>query len=454
MKLAELSKELGISTESFIKFIQDFDLELSECLATNLEVKKDFERFARENDDFLKRYETDLIQKKSVEEIANTINQPSAKVAEIIRKDKPPIYDNGLYRSSVSSFGIDHRLGGNYQFVYDYFGKKTNLTQRDFIGYRDLFFYISSTLEPFVSERSLSDWGIHKAAGIILYGPPGSGKIFWANKIAEITTYRFEEVKKYYYGTSFVDGNKTNFNDFLSQMMKQEKVLLFMEDFDQIMGVRNEQTSVSSFDEETKALILHNISHFEEEHLLMVGSANSLVDIDKEILAPGRFDILIPVFPPNSSERVEMSVYHLTDNLSKDSILLKVLIKNKANHLPFWTAISEKMNCFSNTMVIDFTQSLKKRIRNAYLKNQSDKLLLDETFLKSALKDASAKLTDEYLNQIAQFIKDVSLNNYDDFKIRIETLKTELEHYKIVEIPHQSIGFTHQENLESKKNLK
>ena len=45
---------------------------------------------------------------------------------------------------------------------------------------------------------------LEKAAGIILYGPPGSGKIFWAKKIAEIINYQFEEIRHSYLKTSFV----------------------------------------------------------------------------------------------------------------------------------------------------------------------------------------------------------------------------------------------------------
>ena len=252
MKLAELAKELQISTESFINFIQDFDLEISECISTNFEVKKDFIKFAKENITFLKKYEEDLGQNKSVEDIAKTIKQPQDKVSEILKKDKVKIYDNGFYKSSVSSYVIDQKLGGNYQFVYDYFGKKTSLAERDFIGYRDLFFFISKTLDPFLHHSLLTDWGIHKSAGIILYGPPGSGKIFWANKIAEIVDFQFKQIKKYYFGTSFVDGRKANFNDFLVEMMSEDKVLLFMDDFDTIMSERSQEKSVSSCYEETK----------------------------------------------------------------------------------------------------------------------------------------------------------------------------------------------------------
>ncbi|MCB4235322.1 AAA family ATPase [Kaistella anthropi] len=69
--------------------------------------------------------------------------------------------------------------------------------------------------------------------------PPGSGKIFWANKIAEIVDFQFKQIKKYYFGTSFVDGRKANFNDFLVEMMSEDKVLLFMDDFDTIMSERS-----------------------------------------------------------------------------------------------------------------------------------------------------------------------------------------------------------------------
>ena len=79
MKLGDLAKELNISTKTVIIFIQDFDLELSECLTTNFDVMEDFVKFARENVNFLKKYEEDLMKQKSVQDIAENINQPTEK---------------------------------------------------------------------------------------------------------------------------------------------------------------------------------------------------------------------------------------------------------------------------------------------------------------------------------------------------------------------------------------
>ncbi|WP_263603706.1 ATP-binding protein [Chryseobacterium sp. PET-29] len=445
MKLVDLAKELNVSAEAIKQFIQDFDLDLVDCISINFEIKKDFEKFVRENIEFLRLYEKDLDKTKTLEQIAEKINQPKEEVEKVIKEADPNIFDNGFFKSSVSSYGIDNRLGGNYKFVYDYFGHKTSLQKRDFIGYRDLFFHISTVLEPFLNPQQIKDWGINKPAGIILYGPPGSGKIFWANKIAEIIGYQFKEVKKHYLGTSFVNGNQTNFNDFLIAMMKEEKVLLFMEDFDNIMMARKAENNVASCNLETQEIILHYISKFEQEELLMVGSANSVSEIDEEILTPGRFDVMIPVFPPNLAERSEIILYAMTRNLEKDSLLFKILKNNKADKIPFWHTISSQMKVFSNTMLIDFTQSLKKRIKNLYQKTRNENLKIDQNLMKAALRDSAGKLTEQYLDQIARFLTDVIVNNFDQFQNRVKDLKSELDAYRVVEEPRRVIGFAHNE---------
>jgi transitional endoplasmic reticulum ATPase len=352
-----------------------------------------------------------------------------------------------MYKSSISSFGIDNKLGGNYQFVYNYFGEKSPLVQRDFIGYRDLYFYITEVLDPYLYPDSVKDWGIHKPVGILLYGPPGSGKIFWGNKIAELINYQFKEVKKHYLGTSFVEGNNTRFNDFLVNMLKEEKVLLFLEDFDQIMMERNEENIVTYDNEEIKEIVLHYISKFEEENILMLGSAKAVFAIDDEVLAPGRFEVMIPIFPPNHKERMELVQYYMLEGLKEDALLYKILLHNQADHLPFWQAITDKMKLFSNTMIIDFTQSLKKHIKNQYKKVRTEQIQITDTLLDSSLREATAKLTQEYFNQIMQFLQDVSVNNYDDFANRIEEMKLELESYKVQEIPEKSIGFQHNNTI-------
>ncbi|SFH80962.1 ATP-binding protein [Halpernia frigidisoli] len=319
-----------------------------------------------------------------------------------------------------------------------------NVDCDDFIGYKDLFDYISDAVEPFIGKEESDNWGIQKPAGIILYGPPGSGKIFWANKIAEITKYQFKEVKQHYLGATFVNGKHEDFNHFLVNAIKEENVLLFLEDFNTLMQEKNSPESANYEDQETKEIVLHYISKFEKEGVLVIGSADFLQGIDPEILAPGRFDVLIPIFPPNADERAELLLFNMIKDLNDKADLLTILKESKADSIDFWKPISEKMKAFSNTMIIDFTQSLKKKLRKEFLKNKDNKLI-GEKLLESALKEASSKLTPDYLNKVDQFVEDVKKNNSDDFEDRILSLEAELETYKIQPKSENPIGFHHNE---------
>lgn len=439
--IAEFSRKLDISEESIRQFIQDFDLEISDCFSPNLNITQNFETFATENQEFLRKYDRDLNEEKSTEQIAERINQPKEKIEEIIQNKLPNIYDNGLYKSSVSTFGIDHQLGGNYQFIYNYFGNETKLKQRDFIGYRDLFFYIYDMLEPFINPEHSKNWGIQKAAGIIVYGPPGSGKIFWAKRIAEMIDFDFLEILKSRLKSTSENGNKTNFDSYLSEMLRKNKVILFLENFDEIMTQRKENQTISNDNEEVKDCIFQNIEKFEKENLLMIGSAKELAGIESEMIAPGRFDVLIPIFPPNLQERAEMLLFNMTKNLGDEATLLKILKANKADQIPFWLDNAEKMKAFSNTMIVDFTQSLKKRIRSSYLKKKSENITIDHGILEASFKESASKLTNDYLNNVQQFVLEAAANSYDRFAARIEALKKELDSYKAKEAPSRTIGF-------------
>ncbi|MCD9854618.1 ATP-binding protein [Epilithonimonas sp. JDS] len=439
--ITEFSKKLDISEESIKQFIQDFDLEISDCLSPNLNITQNFETFATENQEFLRKYDKDLNEEKNSDQIAEKIHQPKEKVEEIIQNKISNIYDNGLYKSSVSTFGVDHQLGGDYQFIYNYFGNKTELKQRDFIGYRDLFFYIYDMLEPFINPEQSKNWGIQKAAGIIVYGPPGSGKIFWAKRIAEMIDFEFLEILKSRLKSTSENDNKTDFDSYLSEMLKKNKVILFLENFDEIMAQRKENQIISYDNEEVKDCIFQNIEKFEKENLLMIGSAKGLAGIETEMIAPGRFDVLIPIFPPNLQERAEMLLFNMIKNLSGEATLLKILKENKADQIPFWLDIAEKMKVFSNTMIVDFTQSLKKRIRSSYLKNRTEKIKISQPILEASFKESASKLTNDYLNNVQQFVMEASANSYDRFGVRIEALKKELETYKAKESPAKTIGF-------------
>lgn len=253
--------------------------------------------------------------------------------------------------------------------------------------------------------------------------------------------FDFFEIRKSQLKSILINDKKLSFDEYLSQMLKKDKVVLFLENFDDVMMFKQDNQNIIQDYEDVKESILHSIEKFEKENVLMIGSAKELAEIESEILAPGRFDVLIPIFPPNKQERAEMLLFNMTKNLSKDATLLKILQYNQADQIPFWKETAEKMKVFSNTMLVDFTQSLKKRIRSLYLKNKTENIRISQGILDACLKESASKLTGEYLNNVQEFLSEAEDNSYDRFAGRIKDLKQELETYKAKEEPVRTIGF-------------
>lgn len=445
MNIIELSAKLGVSFYGIKHFMEDFELEVSECLEPNLTVKENFFRFLKENKSFITKYEKDLFKEKTIQQIAKKINKSISDVECFLKENNPNVLENGIFKTSVSSYQVDYKLGGDYTFIYNYFGEKIPLAQMDFVGYRDLYFHLIEMLNPFIDEEQAKNWGIHKSAGIMLYGPKGSGKIFWAHKIADIINYRFKEIQNLHNLKSGIFSKTLESNAFFTKQFEENDLLLFYDNFQNIASSFQQNGDYRT--EELKSNILNNIQNFVKENLLMVVSVDELSNIDPEITAPGRFDIKIPIFPPNENERSEMIVRQLTCQLSEDAILMKILKYNKAHFKTFWTEYASKMKLFSNTMVIDFTQSIKRKLRNQYLKLKTHEIIIDKNTLDSSLLEAVSKLTEEYFNSIQQFLYEVTANHYDVFSNRIEQMKQEFEAYKIDEQPIREIGFNKNERV-------
>ncbi|HLW41789.1 MAG TPA: hypothetical protein VKY82_05425 [Flavobacterium sp.] len=175
--------------------------------------------------------------------------------------------------------------------------------------------------------------------------------------------------------------------------------------------------------------------------MLIVGSAEILSLLNDEILAPGRFDMHIPVFPPNEDERAQLIIYHLTSHLVSSSPLLQILKSHNALSKEFWQPVAEQMKLFSNTMLIDFTQSLKKRLYALYRKDETKNIELTDKILVAAFNEAKSKLTQEYLKRCAIFIAEAKQNIGQDFPHRILELESDLEFYQAKKAPVNKIGF-------------
>lgn len=446
MKLKDLSDDLGISLESLQNFIYDFNIDLSFCIDENFNVADDFRQFTIKNNEFLKKYAEDRSKQKTISEIAQTINVDEEKVLTFFVSNGVPEEAAKTLTTNLSSYLIHLYIGGEYPFIKEAFPEPDNHAKRRLVGYTDLYFYLSDMLDPFINKDQATTWGISKPAGMILYGPPGSGKIFWARRIAQMIGYDFVHVYKDYLAGN-LKTTKNSFTQFLNSKMQSPKTLLFIDSLDELLSKNGEQNFFAENIELINTILRHTQKDIHQE-LLIVGSAEILNLFNDEVLAPGRFDMHIPVFPPNSDERAQLIVYHLTENLVADSPLLKILQNHKALNKAFWTPVANEMRLFSNTMIIDFTQSLKKRLYAMYRKDETKNIEITDNLLLASFNEAKAKLTVEYIKRCAIFLVESKQNVGQEFPHRILELESDLETYQTKKAPINKIGFKQQENLD------
>ena len=441
MKLKDLATQLHISLDSLQNFIYDFGIDIYQAIEQNLDVRQEFQEFAQQHADFLQKYDQDRNQEKSIADIAQTLQLPTETVREFFVSNGLPALDEAQFRTTISSYFIHQYLGGDYQFIADAFPCYSKITDKALVGYSDLFFYITDMLDPFINSEQLQQWGILRPAGIILHGPPGSGKIFWAKKMAEIIGYEFVHLYKDYLDSA--QGNasaKSAFHTFLMSKLQTPKTLLFIEDFDILMHTQKDQ----NFTPETVDLIQAIARHIQKNihtDLVFVGSAEVLSGINDEIVAPGRFDLHLPIFPPTEDERADLLLYHMINGLSESSPLLPILAHNQALEKRFWEPLAAQMKLFSNTMLIDFTQSLKKRIYALYRKDEKREIQLQPVLTTAAYQEAQSKLTAAYLQRCTLFLHEARQSVGTDFPHRLLELEMELDYYRVKQEPIRKIGY-------------
>jgi SpoVK/Ycf46/Vps4 family AAA+-type ATPase len=166
-----------------------------------------------------------------------------------------------------------------------------------------------------------------------------------------------------------------------------------------------------------------------EKRILIVAATNFLDVIDPAVIRPGRFDLKIPIFPPNHKERIELICHELLNELSPNSKLREILVWNKADIQEFWIDYSTRMNLYSNSLIVDFTQLLKKRLRNIYKREQTIEIRMTDELLTGIIEDTSAKITSKDVEFYSQFYNEVKKLSETTYSERLRFLFSELSVY-------------------------
>lgn len=156
-------------------------------------------------------------------------------------------------------------------------------------------------IQPTLNPEMFASVGIKKPSGVLLHGPPGTGKTMLARAIANQTHCNFISVKgpeiiNMYYGES-----ERSIRRIFSRARASAPCVIFFDEIDSICGSRG--SGASRFGDTLVNQLLVEMDGLQERGAVyLIGATNRLDIIDRALLRPGRFDSIIEVAPPTEKD--------------------------------------------------------------------------------------------------------------------------------------------------------
>ncbi|MDR2231914.1 MAG: AAA family ATPase [Tannerella sp.] len=150
--------------------------------------------------------------------------------------------------------------------------------------------------------------GLGLPNGMLLYGPPGCGKTFFAERFAEETGYNFRKIIASDLASIYVHGTQEKIGKIFDEARKNAPAILYFDELDAMTPDReNAQHSYGSEVNE----FLSQLDNIGDSGVFVIGSTNKPQLIDKAILRAGRLEKHFYIPPPDFEARRAMFEIYL-----------------------------------------------------------------------------------------------------------------------------------------------
>lgn len=200
-------------------------------------------------------------------------------------------------------------------------------------GMRDLKAEVADTIglmleHPDDATRYGIEWN-----GVLLHGPPGVGKTFFAEAIAGEYGLHFIHVSTGDLIGSMVGQSARNIEKAFETGLRNVPSLLFFDEFDSVAHRRD-----NSPDQESRRTVNQLLTsleaHRDERRLLVMAATNSVEHLDPAVIRPGRFDRHIRLDLPDADARREIFRAELEDRPAAPGIGLEELVRRSEGMTP------------------------------------------------------------------------------------------------------------------------
>jgi transitional endoplasmic reticulum ATPase len=163
--------------------------------------------------------------------------------------------------------------------------------------------------------------------GILLYGPPGCGKTFIAEKFAEELGCNYMYVHCSDVASPYIHGGQEKIAALFKEAKEKAPTVLFLDEIDAMLADRSRQSNVSEYGEVNE--FLTQLNNCADNKVIVVGATNNPKGIDVAALRSGRLDIKVYVPAPDEDERKQLLELYLKDIVCEDVDYLELAKKTE-----------------------------------------------------------------------------------------------------------------------------
>ena len=171
---------------------------------------------------------------------------------------------------------------------------------------------LQEVVEYLHNPSKYKEIGAKMPKGILLVGPPGTGKTMLAKAVAGESNVPFFSISGSEFVEMFVGMGAAKVRDLFKQAKEKAPCIVFIDEIDAI-GQKRGATSIGGNDEREQTLnqLLTEMDGFEENTgVIILAATNRPESLDPALTRPGRFDRQVPVVLPDLQGRVEILKVH------------------------------------------------------------------------------------------------------------------------------------------------
>lgn len=175
-------------------------------------------------------------------------------------------------------------------------------------------------------KERYAEYGLTIPNGMLLYGPPGCGKTFFAERMAEEVGFNFYKVKGSDIQSKYVNASQENVKKLFDEARENAPSIIFIDEMNEVAPNRSDNSTHHMGASVVNELLVQT-NNCGDDGIFVIGATNFPSAIDPALMRSGRLDKIVYVSPPDFEARELMFKLYLDKRPREVGLDYSVLAK-------------------------------------------------------------------------------------------------------------------------------